>query len=406
MIKVKLPLDGTNVLDLTRLLPGPYLTMLLGDYGADVLKIEDPIVGDYVRWRPPYIKNKNKTKKINALFTYLNRNKKSLTLNLKKKEGLKIFYRLVETADIIVESFRPIVKEKLKIDYETVKEINPTIIYVSLTGFGQNGPLKKVAGHDLNYISLTGILGLTGKKDEVSSIPGTQIGDIGVGGYMGFGSVLLALLAKEKYNIGQFIDLSIYDGLLSWLPLAFSSYFLDGEVPHKEERRLNGLLPWYNVYKTKDGKEITLAALEFKFWKNFCKLIDRKDLIKKHEADPEKYSEIKETLSNIFTQKTRDQWVELVRGIDCCLAPVLLIDEVMEHPHFKERKPTIKYNHKLVGTVRQIGFSFNLSNTPGKLRLGAPSYGEHNIEILKSLGYNSDQIEYFMKEKIIGSKRK
>ncbi|TFF89459.1 MAG: CoA transferase [Promethearchaeota archaeon] len=402
MDKTRLPLDGVKVLDLTRLLPGPYLTMMLGDYGAEVFKIEDPDVGDYVRWRPPYIYNKDRTKKMNALFTYLNRNKKSLTLNLKKKEGLKIFYKLVMTADIIVESFRPDVKEKLKIDYETVKRINPTIIYVSLTGFGQSGPLRDVAGHDLNYIALTGILGLTGKKDELSSIPGTQIGDIGVGGYMGFGSILLALLAKEKYNIGQFIDLSIYDGLLSWLPLAFSSYLLTEKVPHKEEGRLNGFLPWYNIYETKDGKEITLAALEFKFWKNFCEIIGRKDLIKQHTADPEDYQKIKEILSRIFRQKTQDQWVNLTKDVDCCLAPVLMIDEVLNHPHFKDRNPHIKYNHKLVGNIKQIGFSFNLSETPGKLRFRAPAYGEHNKEILRDLGYNEDQIAYFKNKKIIG----
>ena len=398
---MKLPLDGLRVLDLTRLLPGPYLTMMLGDYGAEIIKIEDPEIGDYLRWREPYIFSQDKKIKMNALFAYLNRNKKSLTLNLKNKKGLEIFYQLVKTADIIIESFRPEVKFKLKIDYETIKKINPMIIYASMTGFGQDGPYKNIAAHDINYIALTGILGLTGKKDKVSSIPGTQVADLGAGSYMGLSSILLALLAREKHKFGQFLDISIYDGLISWLPGAINEYFITNKNPNKENRRLIGQLPWYNVYKTKDKKEIALGALEFKFWKNFCELINRSDLTETQKSNPDKYLTIKKALKEIFIKKTQNEWIELSKGHDCCLTPVLTINNIINDSHFTERNLIIEYDHELLGKIKQIGFHFKLSKTSGMIRYDAPSFGQHNWEILSELGYNKNKIQELESENIL-----
>ncbi|MHA1271274.1 MAG: CaiB/BaiF CoA transferase family protein [Candidatus Helarchaeota archaeon] len=399
---MKLPLKDIKVLDLTRLLPGPYLTMLLADYGADVIKIEDPEIGDYVRWRPPFIYDKSKKTKMNVVFAYLNRNKKSLTLNLKSKKGLEIFYKLIELSDVVIESFRPEVKYKLKIDYETVKKINPTIIYASVSGFGQTGPLKNVAGHDLNYISLTGILGLTGKEGAISSIPATQVGDIGAGGFMGFSSILLALIAREKYKTGQYIDISIYDGLVSWSALALNDYLCTKQIPKKEGRRLIGLLPWYNVYKTKDNKEIAIGALEFKFWKNFCEIIQRPDLIECHNANPSEYPKIKGFLTEIFLKKDQIDWIKLIENIDCCITPVFNLEEVIQSRHLKDRKLIIKYIHPYLGEIEQIGFHFKLSESSACIRFGAPFFGQHNDEILKNLGYSEDIIKDFKEEGIIG----
>ncbi|MHA1310201.1 MAG: CaiB/BaiF CoA transferase family protein [Candidatus Helarchaeota archaeon] len=395
------PLKDIKVLDLTRLLPGPFLTMLLGDYGAEVIKIEDPNLGDYVRWRKPFIYNEAHDLKMNTLFSYLNRNKKSLTLNLKSEFGREIFYKLAKNADIIVESFRPDVKYKLKIDYETIEKINPRIIYASLTGFGQNGPYMDIAGHDINYIAFTGILSLTGKYNGRITIPGTQIGDIGAGSYMGLNSILLALIAREKYDIGQYLDISIYDGLISWLPATFNDFLLLKDKFQKEDGRLIGELPWYNVYKTKDDKEIAIGALELKFWENFCNTINRPDLIELRNLGISEHTKIKRILENIFLEKTRDEWIEIFHGIDCCIAPVLNIKEVLKDPHLLERNLIIEYKHEKLGKIKQIGFSFKLPKTPGNIQFGAPTFGQHNNEILQELGYTKEQINKFEKEGII-----
>ncbi|MHA1231573.1 MAG: CaiB/BaiF CoA transferase family protein [Candidatus Helarchaeota archaeon] len=400
---MKLPLEGLKVLDLTRLLPGPLLTMMLGDYGAEVIKIEDPKIGDYVRWRPPYIQDENGNYKMNYLFLYLNRNKKSLTLDLKHEKGLEIFYKLVENSDIIVESFRPDVKNRLKIDYETVKKINDKIIYASLTGFGQTGPYKNKPGHDINYIALTGILDLNGKKGDKSVIPPVQLGDICAGAYIGFSSILLALIAREKYGIGQFIDISIYDGLISMLPNLFNEFLITKEVPNKENKRLLGLLPWYNVYKTKDGKEIAIGALEAKFWKNFCEAINRPDLIDSQNITIEEYDELKIELQKIFMKKNRDEWIKLFENVDTCISPVLNLEEILVDKHFKERNLILNYNHEVLGNITQIKPIFNLSETPGSIKIPAPEFGQHNIQILQQLGYSQIEIEQFIKDNIIGT---
>jgi len=271
-------LHGVKVLDLTRLLPGNFCTLLLADYGAEILKIEDTDRGDYGRWYPPRVKEQS------ALFIGLNRNKRSMKLNLKTDKGRGIFMQLVETSDVIVESFRPGVVDRLGIGYDAVRKVNQEIIYCSISGFGQDGPYRDKVGHDINYIGIGGILGITGQRGGSPVVPGTQVADIGAGGMMAVIGVLVALVHRQNTGKGQYIDISMLDGIVSWLSLSASKYFVDGEIPCREGMMLNGQYPCYRVYKTKDGKYLTIGALEKRFWENLCRALEREDLIPQQYA--------------------------------------------------------------------------------------------------------------------------
>jgi len=388
-------LKGLKMLDLSRLLPGPYCSLLLADLGVEVLKIEDSEQGDYMRRMGPSLK------KDSAYFLALNRNKKSMILNLKTKEGKEIFYKLIDTYDILLEGFRPGVMDRLGIGYQELKSKNPRVIFCSLSGYGQNGPYKERSGHDINYIGLGGILELTGPKDGDPTIPGTQIADIGGGGMMAAIAILAAIVHREKTGEGQYLDVAMHDGVISWLSIHAGRYFMDNELPKRGEMHLSGRFACYQVYPTKDGRHISLGALEPKFWKNFCQAIGREDLVLKQFIEGEERVQIIKEIRELFKTKTQKEWVEFFKNVDACLEPILSLGEVFQHPHVLHRKMVIEYEHPVEGKIRQVGNPIKSSQFPFEIRTPSPGWGEHTMEVLKEIGYSQKEIQHLKEIKAI-----
>ncbi len=384
-------------MDLTRLLPGPYGTMLLGDLGAEVIKIEEPEQGDYARWNPPHISG------IGSRHLLLNRNKKSITLNLKMPEGKAILFQMVKDgADVLIEQFRPGVMDRLGLGYKDMATVNPRLIYCSLTGFGQDGPYKNVAGHDINYIGIGGILGTTGLKDGPLTIPGIQIADLVAGGIYAIVGILTALVARQKTGRGQFIDTSMLDGVVSLIPDQAALFFAEGISPRAGERRLTGGLPQYNVYRTSDGKYLAVGALEEKFWANLCRGIGKPEWADKVPKEKDgRCEEIKEEMAKIFLAKTQKEWVDLLMEKDTCVTAVKSIEEVFADPQVRHRKMHVETVHPQAGRIRQIGIPIKFSETPGEVRTPAPEIGEHTEDILKGLGYTEEGIGRLRREGVI-----
>lgn len=377
-----LPLEGIRVLDLTRLLPGPYCTLLLADYGADVIKVEDPKSGDYARWYEPKVNDDQ-----SAMFISLNRNKRSITLDLKDEKDKEAFISLIKTADVLIESFRPGVMDRLGLGFEELKVHNPKLIYCAITGYGQSGPYAKEAGHDINFLSYSGLLHLQGAPNEKPLIPSVQIGDIGGGALMAAIGILLAIIDAKKTNTGQFVDISMLDGALSWMHTILPNYWTSGELPNRGELTLNGGKACYEIYRTKDNRYISVGALEYKFWKNFCKVIGKEELIEQLDEPLEQQRLIKQEVQAAIHQKTLEEWLELFEGIDACVSPVITPEELADHPQIKHRQMIEDITHPEVGVIKQIGNPIKLSNSTVRTRRHAPGLGEHTKEILKELGY-------------------
>jgi crotonobetainyl-CoA:carnitine CoA-transferase CaiB-like acyl-CoA transferase len=391
------PLEGISILDLTRLLPGPYGTMLLGDLGAEVIKIEEPEQGDYARWYPPHINQ------VGSRHLLLNRNKKSITLNLKKPEGRSILLKMVEKgADVLIEQFRPGVMDRLGVGYKDLEKVNSRLVYCALTGFGQDGPYRDLAGHDINYIGIGGILGITGPKGGPPALPGTQIADLVAGGLYAVIGILTALLGRQKTGRGQFVDVSMLDGVVSLIPDSAALFFAEGESPRMGERRLTGGLPQYQTYRTKDGKYLAVGALEDKFWANLARALGKPDWAQRvpREKEP-RTQEIKEEMIRIFLTKTRQEWLDILMKEDTCVTAVHSLEETFSDPHVLHRKMLVEVPHPKAGRIRQIGVPIKFSETPGEVLSPAPEIGEHTEEILNGLGYNQKSIERLRKEGVI-----
>ena len=391
-------LSGVKVLDLTRLLPGPYCTLMMADYGAEVIKIEEPGNGDYIRWRKPDIEG------IGARHLTINRNKKSIELNLKTEEGKEIFKKMAAEADVIIESFRPGVMDRLGLGYEEISMINEGIVYCSLTGYGQTGPYRLLVGHDINYIGYSGILGLIGKKDGEPVVPGVQIADIGSGALMALSGICMALFHKERTGKGQYIDVSMLDGAVTWLYAAASDYFASGNVPERGKNRLDGRYPFYNVYQTKDDKYLSVGANEEKFWKRICELIGKPEWIELHDAADDVHEQLKKDLSDLFKQKNQQEWLQLLAFEDTCVGPVYDIDEIFSDPQIIERELFTEMNHPVAGVIKQFGFPIKFSHTPGKIHSHSPLLGEHTETILLDLGFSNEKISDYRNNGIIGKK--
>jgi len=388
-------LQGIKVLDLARLLPGNFCTLLLADCGADVLKIEDIDRGDYGRWSPPLVRTQS------AYFLGLNRNKRSMKLNLKTEEGKAIFMKLAERSDVILEGFRPGVTERLGIGYDSIRKVNPEIIYCSISGFGQDGPYRDKVGHDINYIGIGGILGVTGQRGGPPVIPATQISDIGGGGMMAVIGILTALVHRRETGRGQYVDISMLDGVVSWLSMFASKYFADGEIPERGAMMLNGQYPCYRVYRTKDDKYITIGALEPRFWENLCRALEREDLRPHQYATGSKGDEVVAQLEKIFITKTRDEWAEYLENFEICHGSVNDFQETFSDPQVLHRGMVLEMDHPTEGRIKQVGFPIKFSETPARIRLPSPGYGEHTEEVLRELGYTEGDIQRFEKSGVI-----
>ncbi len=385
-------LQGIRILDLTRLLPGPLCTMYLADMGAEVIKIEDTESGDYTRWDSPKVKDTS------AYFLLLNRNKKSMRLNLKVPEGQEVFRRLVREADVIVEQFRPGVVAKLGIDYASMKAIRPEIVYCSLTGFGQYGPYRDRAAHDINYIGYAGLLGQTGRRGGMPVLPGVQVADEAGGSLMAAMGILAALIGRQKTGKGRYVDVAMMDGVLSLLVIAFGHFIGYGEPPGRGEGLLTGGVPCYDVYETRDGRFMALGALEPKFWKAFCTAVGRPDLIKDQFPSGPRLEEVRRAVEAIFREKTRDEWVEFLSGVDACCSPVLDLDESIQNEQVQARGMILEIEHPVEGRVKQLGFPIQFSDSTFEVKTPPPMWGEHTEEILAGLHYTEAEIS-LLKEK-------
>jgi crotonobetainyl-CoA:carnitine CoA-transferase CaiB-like acyl-CoA transferase len=340
-----MPLTGIRVLDLTRLLPGAYCTLLLADMGADVIKVEEPKEGDYMRWTPPLVGGQS------ALFEALNRNKRSLGLDLKTESGRDALLRLVETAHVLVEGNRPGVMDRLGLGWQVLHARNPKLVMCSITGYGQQGPYASRAGHDLNYMAISGALGLNGPRGGPPLPLSVQVADIGGGGLTPAVAILGALLGVERGGDGTWIDSSMTDGAAGFMTIAYAT-LAAGERVARGDQRLTGRYPCYRVYDCKDGRHYSVAALEPKFWRTLCEALDRPDLQdQQYSEDLDSHRAVEE----IFTTRTRDEWQQQLAGLDVCCEPVLDLDEV--DPRLRQARP-------------------------GR----APRLGEHTEELLREVG--------------------
>jgi alpha-methylacyl-CoA racemase len=385
------PLDDVKILDLTRLLPGGFCTLLLADLGADVIKVEDTGQGDYVRWAPPYYGSEEHTPlgTRSAIYLALNRNKRSIRLDLKQERGRQALLKLVETADVLVESFRPGVLERLGVGYEVLKQANPALVYCPITGYGQDGPNRDRAGHDMNYLGLNGVLGLTGEAGGQPIQSGAQIADLGGGGLMAAVGILAALQEARRSGEGQMVDISMTDGSLAWLVMEAGRYFGSGEVPRRGEVMLSGGIICYRPYEAKDGW-ITCGALEPKFWKAFCDGVGRPDLIEKQFEKPG--SEAHREVAEVFKTRTRAEWKAFNDEHDAMIEPVLDLDEALTSELVREREMVVSYEQPEMGEIKQLGFPIKLSRTPARIERPAPGLGEHTTEVLTEAGYSAEDV--------------
>ena len=385
-----LPLDGVRVLDLSRLLPGGFCSLLLADYGADVLKVEDTGAGDYIRWAPPYVEGAEASAR-SAPFLALNRNKRSIRIDLKHAEGRELLLALVREHDVVLESFRPGVLDRLGVGYDAMRAVNPRIVYCAITGYGQDGPLRDRPGHDVNYLGLVGLLGLTGERDGPPVQAAGQIADLGGGALMAAFGILAALRAAERTGEGQLVDVAMADGALSWLAMVAARHLADGETPRRGELELAGGIVCYRPYACADGW-VTLGALEPQFWAAWCRGVGREDLVAEQFAAPG--STAHAAVEAIFAARTRAEWEAFAAERECCLEPVLDLDEALSSELVRAREMVVELDQPGVAApVRLLGAPVKLSRTPADCnRLPGPALGEHTAAVLRAAGYDDARI--------------
>ena len=376
-------LAGITVIDLSRMLPGPYCSMILADHGARVIAIEDK------RFLPDAV-----------FLSAVYRNKEHMTLNLKAEKGREIFLKLVRDADVLLEGFRPGVTKRLGVDYETIKEMNPRIIYCSITGYGQNGPYKDMAGHDVNYLSFAGVLDLIGERDGSPCIPGIQIGDLAGGGMNAAIGILLALVARERSGKGQYIDISMTDGLIGLLPVPLDFFQRYGKVPRRSDTLLSHRYACYNVYETADKRYISIGALENRFWQNVCNVLGVPEYVPL-QYDDDRREEILEFFRKAFKKKTLEQWIKELEDKDVCWGKVQSFTEILNDPLFRAREMVGEIKNDSGKPETVLGIPVKLSDTPGSVRKAPVGFGKSTRKILGELGYADDQIEEFFEKGLI-----
>ncbi|EIJ41589.1 putative acyl-CoA transferase/carnitine dehydratase [Beggiatoa alba B18LD] len=389
------PLTGVRILDLTRLLPGPMCTLHLADMGADVIKIEDTGEGDYARWMGVE-KPKN-----SGYFLAVNRNKRGITLNLREAQGRDIFLQLAKTADVIIESFRPQVMDKLGIGYADIQAINPRIVYCAITGYGQTGPYRDKAGHDLNYCGYSGVAEQIGLAGEAPAMSNFQIADLAGGTLSAAMGILAALYAVQKTGKGTYIDVSMTDCTLTHAVAALSTYVREGKTSPRGEDMLTGRLPNYRIYETADKRYMAMGALEPKFWQAFCRAIEREDWLNLAWATGQVAQRLQQDLTQLFASQPQQYWVEKFATVDCGVTPILSFEESLADPQIQARGLFISAEHPTQGTVQQFAFPLKFSEYRFSIDRHAPMQGEHNQEVLSTLGYSEMDIDALRAKGII-----
>ena len=388
------PLSNIIVLDLSSLLPGPFCSMIMADFGARVIKIERPKTGDIMRdYKPRY-------PAYSGNFSILNRNKESMTLNLKSEQGKRLFFKLVERSDVLIEGFRPGVMNRLGLGYEALSKMNKGLIYCSISGFGQESPYRDFVGHDINYLGLNGILDLAGTKNNPPTLPGILVADIGGGAYPALVGILLALLGRNMTERGQFIDISMMDGSFFWLYHAAGTYFTSGEPPSRGGELTNGGSPRYQVYATKDGRYLAVGAIEDQFWSRLCDLLDIADprvRINDH-VDPDFAIKV---LAEKFSSRTALEWADAFEGKDLCCCMIRDFKEAVSDPHFKVRGLIQTITGPDGTSQTLLGNPIKMSESPAEIRQAAPLLGSDNQKILNELGYSESECKALSEQGII-----
>ena len=383
-------LDGIRVIDLSRLLPGGFGTGLLADLGAEVIKVEQPVVGDYMRWMEPKIGDES------AASWIVDRGKRSIGVDLKSPRGVEVVRRLVRSADAFVESFRPGVADRLGVGYDALRAERPRLVYCSISGYGQSGPLRLEAGHDLNYIGRAGILSVTGPHEGLPGIPGVQVADLGGGALLGMVGLLAALLRAARTGEGEHVDVSMTDGAFALLSVHLGEYFATGVVPERQRMLLNGGYPSYNVYACADGKHLTVGALEEKFFAVVCDVVGRPDLAAT-ALDPEALP----VWRAVFLTRTRDEWLESFAGLEACVGPVNDFAEANDDPQLRHRQMVVDSEHPTEGTVRQVAPPFKLREHPAAIGGPPPRLGEGTRDFLEEAGYTAAEIESLLADGVV-----
>ena len=383
-------LDDLKILDFSTLLPGPYATLMLADMGAEVLKISSASRPDIVLDYPPFIGDTG----VSASQAWLGRNKKTMFLNLKTGEGKAVVKELVKEYDIVLEQFRPGVMEKLGLGYEDLKAVNPKLIYCSLTGYGQTGPLRDAAGHDINYMSRSGIISQAGRRESGPSLMNFQIADIAVGSMNSVIGILAAVNYRKNTGKGQYIDVAMMDGCVPFNSLDGAGFLVSGKEPKREGERLNGGCI-YDFYETKDGEYLSVGSLEPQFWSRFCTAIGREDLIE-GTVYPPNIDEVKAEIRGILKTKTRDEWVEVFSHYDACVQPVLNLKEaLLEDEQVKEREMVVDVKlplHEDV-SVKQLATAVKLSECPCEYKFAGYPTGYHTKEVIEELGMDYAELK-------------
>jgi crotonobetainyl-CoA:carnitine CoA-transferase CaiB-like acyl-CoA transferase len=397
-------LEGIKVLDFCRNAPGMFATTVLADLGADVLMIERPMD----ETRAAYEKlvagiDGEDDERRHAAFNALQRNKRSLALNLKRFEAQKIFQKLAETADVVVEGFRPGVMDRLGAGYEKVRSINPRAVYCSVSGYGQDGPYSQMAGHDINYISFAGALGLIGPQNGRPAIPLNLIADYAGGGLCGAVGILAALMAREKTGKGQYVDIAMSEGVLYMLSGLVSDVLSRGILAERGGNRLNGGAPYYNVYRTKDDKYFSIAAIEPWFWENLCRSVGLEDLLPYQDATGHKKAEVEQALTDTFSAKTRDEWFETLKDANISVGKVNSLEEALDDPHAQQRGMVLEIESSAMpeGKVRQVATSIHLSETPGQVRHLGSVTGQHTANVLDELGFDAAAVADLKQRQVV-----
>ncbi|MBI4334584.1 MAG: CoA transferase [Chloroflexi bacterium] len=395
------PLDRITVIELAGP-PGAWAGGLLAEFGARVIKVSRAGAAP-VRWGTTGMRplTSPEERERYAAFNPFDRNKESITLDLKKAQARQILCRLVERADIVTEGYRPGVAGRLGADYETLRRINPRIIYCAITGYGQGGPYRDMVGHDINYSAMAGLLDLTGPPGSRPSTCGIPVGDWMGGMSQAVIGILLALVARHTTGDGQFIDVALTDGIVSTMKGHIASYLETGAAPKKGETVSHGGAPYNDVYETKDGKFVAIGCWEPHLYENLCRALGLEDLLPLQHAAGEDRERVKRALTRAFLARTRDEWFEFLRDRDVAVAPVKSLPEVLEDPQVRHREMVVELEHDRLGKVKQAGIGIKLSRTPGRIRRLAPPDGRDTEKLLRELGYSPGDIQHFQKDGVV-----